>query len=79
MAQSTHLIWFHIGPYVQTMVVSAALTYVAIRRWRRRGTPAQELRGASRADAYSPSVRSGVRSSGSSSSISFVKMRSERL
>jgi UDP:flavonoid glycosyltransferase YjiC (YdhE family) len=29
--------------------------------------------------SYSPSVRSGVRSSGSSSSISFVKMRSERL
>jgi hypothetical protein len=29
--------------------------------------------------AYSPSARSGVRSSGSSSSISFVKMRSERL
>ena len=30
-------------------------------------------------EAYSPSLRSGVRSKGSSSSISFVKMRSERL
>ena len=29
--------------------------------------------------AYSPSLRSGVRSSGSSRSISLVKMRSERL
>ena len=28
---------------------------------------------------YSPSLRSGVRSSGSASSISFVKIRSERL
>jgi hypothetical protein len=28
---------------------------------------------------YSPSRRSGVRSTGSASSISFVKMRSERL
>ncbi|HTN24024.1 MAG TPA: glycosyltransferase [Solirubrobacteraceae bacterium] len=32
-----------------------------------------------RPESYSPSLRSGVRSSGSSRSISFVKMRSERL
>ena len=31
------------------------------------------------AEPYSPSPRSGVRSSGSSSSISFVKIRSVRL
>jgi hypothetical protein len=47
------------------------------------GRAALSSRGAlaSRAAAggYSPSLRSGVRSSGSSSSISFVKMRSERL
>ena len=42
------------------------------------GSQEEDDRGHSGVEFYSPSARSGVRSSGSARSISFVKMRSSR-
>jgi hypothetical protein len=66
-------------PAASRVASASAISSLSKMGWRGRGVGISGTWFGAVPVGYSPSLRSGVRSNGSSRSISFVKMRSERL